>query len=157
MKKFKGKMKTTKSRIQNGFTLVEILVAVIILSVGILAVSQMTVMGMRVNTMVNQRMYARVVIAQVFENLNSLPATHAWFNEVNGNLDLNAGVYDVPIGTLSADHYTHVNDPNARYDFLTMWNIAYNTPELGMLTARIWVVWGPEYINKISSDLIKQM
>ena len=52
-----------------GFTLVEILVSITILSIGVLAVSQMTVMGMRVNTKVNRKMHARAVLAQVFELL----------------------------------------------------------------------------------------
>lgn len=140
----------------NGFTLVEILVAVIILSVGILAVSQMTVMGIRVNTVVNQRMYARVVMAQVFENLNNLPDNHIWVTDINGDPNLNLGVFPAPIDSLASDHFARVSDPNALYSYLTMWNVANDTPEPNMKTIRIWVIWGPEG-TKISSDLIKRM
>ena len=143
---------------KRGFTLVEILVAVIILSVGILAVSQMTIMGIRVNTVVNQRMYARVVMAQVFENLKNLPDNHVWVMDNNGDINLNLGVYPGPmIDSTASDHFTRVSDQNALYSYLTMWNVANDTPEAGMKTIRIWVLWGPGFTNKISSDLIKNM
>lgn len=148
-------MKQQKIIIQSssakGFTLVEVLVAVMILSVGILGVSQMTVMGIKVNTVVNQRMYARVVMATVFENLNNLPSTHAWVAELNADPNLN--IYD----SVTADHYQRVSDPNAPYNYMTVWNVTDSLPEDGMKTIRIWVMWGPEFKNKISTDLIKRM
>jgi prepilin-type N-terminal cleavage/methylation domain-containing protein len=147
-------MKQRKIIIQStcakGFTLVEVLVAVMILSVGILGVSQMTVMGIKVNTVVNQRMYARVVMATVFENLNTLPSTHAWVTDVNGNQDLNI------TDSASADHFQRVSNPNVPYNYLTVWNVADTIPEVAMKTIRIWVMWGPGFKGKISTDLIKR-
>ena len=138
-------MKQQKIIIQStcakGFTLVEVLVAVMILSVGILGVSQMTVMGIKVNTVVNQRMYARVVMATVFENLNTLPSTHAWVTQTNGDSSLNI------LDSLAADHYQRVSNPNVPYNYMTV----------GMKTLRIWVMWGPGFKGKISTDLIKRM
>jgi len=139
-----------QSSCAKGFTLVEVLVAVMILSIGILGVSQMTVMGIKVNTVVNQRMYARVVMATVFENLNNLPSTHAWLTDA-GDPYLN--YYD----SLAADHYQRVSDPNAPYNYMTVWNVTDSLPEDGMKTIRIWVMWGPGGRSKISTDLIKRM
>jgi prepilin-type N-terminal cleavage/methylation domain-containing protein len=137
---------TNESRIRNspGFTLVEVLVAISILSIGILAVSQMTVMGMKVNTVVNQRMYA--------ENLNTLPSNHAWLKDTDGTPNLT-----IPVDSSGADHYTRVTDPNAPYSFMTWWRVAELTPETGMKTIRIWVVWGQAMNHNISTDLIKRM
>lgn len=153
-------MKQQKMIIQStcakGFTLVEVLVAVMILSVGILGVSQMTVMGIKVNTVVNQRMYARVVMATVFENLNTLPSTHAWLAETNGTQNLNMGVFPT-VDSLAADHFQRVSNPNVPYNYMTVWNVADTIPELDMKTIRIWVMWGPEFRGKISTDLIKRM
>lgn len=145
---------TNESRIRNspGFTLVEVLVAISILSIGILAVSQMTVMGIRVNTVVNQRMYARVVMAKVFENLNTLPSTHAWLFDTDGTQDLT-----YKPDSLQNDHYTRITDANAPYSYMTWWRVADNVPETGMKTIRIWVVWGQIMNHKISTDLIKRM
>ncbi len=147
-------MKQQKTIIQStcakGFTLVEVLVAVMILSVGILGVSQMTVMGIKVNTVVNQRMYARVVMATVFENLNNLPSTHAWLAETNGNPDLNI------TDSASADHFQRLSNPNVPYSYMTVWNVTDSLPEMGMKTIRIWVMWGPGFKGKISTDLIKR-
>lgn len=145
---------TNESRIRNspGFTLVEVLVAISILSIGILTVSQMTVMGIRVNTVVNQRMYARVVMARVFENLNTLPSTHAWLFDTDGTQNLT-----VPLDSSGADHFTRVTDPNAPYSYMTWWRVADDIPETDMKTIRIWVVWGQTMNHNISTDLIKRM
>lgn len=151
-------MKQQKTIIQStcakGFTLVEVLVSVMILSVGILGVSQMTVMGIKVNTVVNQRMYARVVMATVFENLNNLPSTHAWLAETNGDPNLNAGIF--PVDSVVADHFNRVTNQNVPYSYLTIWNVTDSLPEMGMKTIRIWVLWGPGFKGKISTDLIKR-
>lgn len=145
---------TNESRIRNspGFTLVEVLVAISILSIGILAVSQMTVMGMKVNTVVNQRMYARVVMAKVFENLNTLPSNHAWLFDTDGITDLT-----YKADSAQNDHFTRMTDTNAPYSYMTQWRVADDTPETNMKTIRIWVVWGQTMNHKISTDLIKRM
>lgn len=137
---------------RKGFTLVEILVAVIILAVGILAVSQMTVMGMRVNTVVNQRMYARVVLARQFEWLQNLPSGDSLLTDYDADpLDLDV------IDSLDADFVEVVVDQTARYRYLTLWNVADDVPEAGLKTVRVHVLWGPTNQHRISSNLIKRM
>lgn len=144
---------TNESRIRNssGFTLVEILVSITILSIGILAVSQMTVMGLRVNTVVNQRMYARVVMSRVFEDLHNLPSNDAWLFDTDGTNNLD------DIDTSNADHYKTFTDTTAMYSYLSIWNVADNIPETDIKTVRIHIMWGPNNKNTISTDLIKRM
>lgn len=134
-----------------GFTLVEILVSVTILSIGILAVSQMTVMGLRVNTVVNQRMYARVVMSRVFEDLHNLPSNDAWLSDDADTTDLD------DIDTANADYYQTITDTTAMYSYLSIWNVADNIPEPNIKTVRIHILWGQNNKNRISSDLIKRM
>jgi len=144
---------TNESRIRNssGFTLVEILVSITILSIGILAVSQMTVMGLRVNTVVNQQMYARVVMSRVFEDLHNLPSNDAWLFDTDGTNNLD------DIDTSNADHYKTFTDTTAMYSYLSIWNVADNIPETDIKTVRIHILWGPNNKNTISTDLIKRM
>ena len=134
-----------------GFTLVEILVAISILSIGILALSQMTVMGFRVNTVVNQRMYNRVAMSQVFENLNNLPNNDPLFYDDGDSLDLD------DVDSTTADHYQIVEDNVAHWRCLAIWNVANNTPEPAFKTIRIHMISGLNNKNFISSDLIKRM
>lgn len=136
-----------------GFTLVEILVAVIILAIGILAVSQMTMMGMRVNTVVNQRMYARVVLARQFEWLQNLPDADSLLTDYDADpTDLDV------IDSLTADFVEVVVDTaTIGYRYLTLWNVADDVPEPGLKTVRIHVLWGPVNRHRITSDLIKRL
>lgn len=133
----------------HGFTLVEILVSVVILSIGILAVSQMTVMGMRVTAVTNQKIYGRAVMGQVFEDLNNLPSTAPELADPDGPGDLD----DDSLG----DHSKTMKDPSGQRVYNVVWNVADNTPEPLMKTVRIHVLWGLREQKKISTDLLKRM
>ena len=135
---------------KKGFTLVEILVAVVILSIGILAVSQMTVLGMKTSTIINQRLYARTVMARMFEDLNSRSPLDAWLMD-DGDLG------DLDVTDSTADHTTTVSDDLARINYLVRWNIANNIPETGLKTVRLFVFWGVDQQYKIQTDLIITM
>src|SRR4030042_584558 len=67
-----------------GFTLVEILVAVMILAIGILAVSQLTIMGMKSTSTTRLKVYARTTLDTFFETLNALPNTHPYLMNLDG-------------------------------------------------------------------------
>ena len=134
-----------------GFTLIEILVAVMILAVGIIAVSQLTISGMRVNTIVNQRMYARVVMGRLFEDLNNLPPDDPLVDDSDHNPN------DLDDIDTTADHSQVIADSTARYSYQARWNVADNVPQLNLKTIRIHILWGPGDKNKISTDLIKPM
>ncbi len=133
----------------HGFTLVEILVAVVILSIGILAVSQMTVMGMKVTTVTNQKIYGRAVMVQVFEDLNNLPSTAPELTDPDGPGDLD----DDSLG----DHSKTMKDPSGQRVYNVVWNVADNTPEPLIKTVRIHILWGLREQKKITTDLMKRM
>lgn len=139
------------NKMSKGFSLIEILIAVIILSVGILAVSQMTIMGLRVNTVVNQRMYARVAMSRVFEDLNNLPPDDPLVDDWDHNPN------DLDVTDSLADFSQVIADSTARYSYQARWNVADNTPEADLKTIRIHILWGPANENKVSTDLIKPM
>jgi len=135
-----------------GFTLVEILVAVMILAVGILAVSQLTITGMRSHSVTRLKVYARTTMDTFFETLNGLPANHPYLvNPDPAALDL--------ADTINPDHTTTIQDQstdNIAYEIY--WNIVDNTagttPDIRFRTIRIYVRWAR---SRIWSDFILPM
>jgi prepilin-type N-terminal cleavage/methylation domain-containing protein len=138
---------------RRGFTLVEILVAIVILSVGILAVSQMTVMGMQVTRVVNQKMYARAVMSRYYETLNILPNSDPSVQNWDGdNFDL--------------DFITPPDPPPDFEENYQMGGVTYRVcwnavNEVGNpvddrieTLIRLWVLWNNDR-NRIHTDIIK--
>ncbi len=140
----------SKEDIMNkGFTLVEVLVAIIILSVGILAVSQMTVMGMQVTRVVNQRMYARAVMSRYYEILNNLPNSDPWvLNWDNDNVDLD------DIVTPDFQENFQMGGVGFRVCWNAINNVGNPVDDRIETLIRIHVLWNNNR-NRISTDLIK--
>lgn len=134
---------------KGGFTLVEVLVAIVILSVGILAVSQMTVLGMQVTRIVNQRMYARAVMSRYYEILNNLPNSDPMVqNWDNDNVDLD--------DTATPDFQENYSMGGITYR--VVWNAVNNVgnpvDDRIETLIRIHILWNNNR-NRISTDLIK--
>jgi prepilin-type N-terminal cleavage/methylation domain-containing protein len=134
----------------NGFSLIEILVALSILTIGILVVSQMVTTGIQISAEEHQRMYARVVMSRIFEFLRDLPQSDAFLQDDGDPDDLNDT-------SSSADFSITYTDSTANYSYLLRWNIADNIPETSIKTVRIHILWGPTYNKKITTDLMKAM
>jgi prepilin-type N-terminal cleavage/methylation domain-containing protein len=131
-----------------GFTLVEVLVAMIILAVGVLAVSQLTVMGSRTSTLMNRRMYARDILNQYYEEFTGLPTRDSLLT-YQTSADLN--------DTIAPDYDVFEDTPGGRYRVI--WNIADSmitaTPDSRFKTVRIHVLW-PQTRRSIRSDVLKR-
>lgn len=148
MKKNGEKDHNNKYSANRGFTLVEVLVAVIILAVGVLAVSQLTVMGSRTSTLMNRRMYARDLLNQYYERFMGLRAQDSNFI-YQSSADLN--------DTIAPDYDFYEDTHGGR--FRVIWNIADSmittTPDSRFKTVRILVFW-PQTQNPLTSDLLKR-
>ena len=131
-----------------GFTLVEVLVAILILAVGVLAVSRLTVMGVRASTLMNRRMYARDVLNRYHEQLVGLPVTDSLLM-YRGSADLS--------DTVSPDY--DVYETTAGGHYRVVWNIADSAittiPDTRFKTIRLQVIW-PQSQRPLVSDLIKR-
>ncbi|HEX7318775.1 MAG TPA: prepilin-type N-terminal cleavage/methylation domain-containing protein [bacterium] len=129
-----------------GFTLVEILVAVMILAIGILAVSQLTIIGMKSTSTTRLKVYARTTMDTFFETLNALPNTHPYLTNLDGTTpDL--------ADTLVPDHTTMIQDQSTdNIQYQLMWNIVDDIPDSRFRTIRIYVMWGR---SRIWGDFIK--
>ena len=149
MKSTKKREFSKNSRARNrGFTLVEVLVAVIILAIGILAVSQLTVMGVRSSTVMNRQMYARDVLNRRHEVLMGLPINDPLLTyQTSGSLD----------DTIAPDHQFADTTHGGLYR--VMWNIADSTisgvADTRFKTVRIIISW-PQSRRPLVSDLIKR-
>jgi type IV pilus assembly protein PilV len=143
-KKFPGNL-LARNR---GFTLVEVLVAITILALGILAVSRLTVMGVRASTVMNRRMYARDVLNRRHEILMGLP-THDPLLTYQTSTDLD--------DTIAPDH--QMADTTHGGMYRVMWNIADSTisgaADTRFKTLRIIILW-PQSRRPLVSDLIKR-
>lgn len=127
-----------------GFTLLEILVAIMILAIGILAVSQMTVLGMRTSVVINQQMYARDVLNRYFEIIQNLPATDSLLQWVQST-----GLDD----TVSYDHIAIENTTGGVYRVI--WNVLDGSPDPRFKTVRIHIFWAQNRRGLHSPDIIK--
>ncbi|UCG92349.1 MAG: prepilin-type N-terminal cleavage/methylation domain-containing protein [candidate division WOR-3 bacterium] len=143
-------LKSKDAFMQGGFTLVEILVAITVLTLGILTISQLTLIGLRATNVNKQRIYARIAMTRVFENLHNRPSTDSLLIDDGDPTDLN------DTGA-TADYASVIDDVEASYRYLARWNIADNTPEPNLKTVRIHILWGHDDRHHITSDLIKRM
>ena len=137
-----------KSAAERGFTLVEVLVAILILAIGVLAVSQLTVMGSRTSTIMNRRMYARDVLNRYYERFMGLPTHDSVFVYLGS-----AGLDD----TIAPDYDVYENTPGGQ--FRVIWNVADSmisaVPDNRFKTVRIHVIW-PQTRRPLISDLVKR-
>ncbi len=133
---------------RRGFTLVEILVSIVILAVGVLAVANLTVMGMRTTTLMNRRMYARDVINRYHEQIMGLPTDDSTLQHLT-SVDLN--------DTVAPDYeQTEILGGGV---FRIVWNVADSVigaaPDVRFKTIRIHVIW-PKSKQTLTSDLVKR-
>jgi prepilin-type N-terminal cleavage/methylation domain-containing protein len=131
-----------------GFTLVEILVAIVILAIGVLAVANLTVMGVRTTTLMNRRMYARDVLNRYHEQLMGLPTNDSILQRLT-SADLN--------DTITPD-YQQIEVTHGG-NYRVIWNVADSVidtvSDVRFKTVRIQVFW-PQSRQPLTSDLVRR-
>ena len=135
----------------NGFTLVEILIACTILAIGILAISQTTVLGVRTTRLIKDYSQARQILAKGFEVLKLLHYDDPL---------LSGTCTDSTLGdtTLAyrADSTNVVGRTIGPTVYAVYWNVADNTPEPHFKTIRVIVYRKGEQSRRlIDADYVK--
>jgi type IV pilus assembly protein PilV len=121
---------------ENGFTLLEILVAISLLAIGLLAVASMQVMAIRGNSFSGGTTEATKLAMDRIEWLMTLDYNDA--NLDDANADGTAGLDNATVA--SADQSdTYTNDNGLLYNIY--WNTARNSPVQDTTTIRVFVIW----------------
>ena len=111
---------------QDGFTLIEVLIALTIFAVGLLAIAAMQTSAIRMNSTGNRVTELSTLGIDRLENLMSLPYSDPWLEQA-GN---------PPAGVDSAGNTHQINTADG---YLLSWNIADNNPTTNTKTITLTV------------------
>ena len=136
---------------QSGFTLLEVLIAISILTVGLLGVAQMQIMGIRGNYFSGNTTAALTLAEEKMEDLlgKSYSDTDLDDTEPGNNANL------ASITTI--DHTENVNEdgqPVTGGFYRRIWNVADNTPIADTKTVTLIVTWNNDS-HRVSLSCIK--
>lgn len=123
---------------RKGFSLIEVIVAIGILSVGILAVASMQGAAVKNNVFAERRTEAATWAADRVEKLMDLDWDDSLLSDTDG--DGQSGLDDAdfdnnPATTDGADHI------ESQGNYTIYWNVADNVPIENVKTLRVIVVW----------------
>ncbi|MCK5099930.1 MAG: prepilin-type N-terminal cleavage/methylation domain-containing protein [Desulfobacteraceae bacterium] len=152
---------------QQGFTILEIMIAMAIFAIGILGVAQMQIQAVNANAYSRLSTEAVTFAQGQVEQLLSLPYDHAFLVDTDGNgtdqdlnndgTDDNGGDFGLGSIGAAADHTltsTPVLTSDCTYNF--SWNIAIDEPENDCKRIRMIVQWQDASRKKqITLDAIK--
>lgn len=130
-----------------GFTLIEVLMAIVILSIGLLALSQMSAYVIQSNAQASRFTRATIMAQDTLENLKMLYRTSpldAQLSAGGDNNDVSTNIHSSTALFTSPDHTDTCNSGcSATIDssLKRVWNIADDTPLSGMKTVTVIVGW----------------
>src|SRR5262252_118284 len=109
---------------EKGFTLSEVLVAVIVLSLGLLGLERMHIAAIQVNTIASRLTQGTTLAQDRAERLMALP-------------------YNDPLLTDTTDPglFTSYTDANPPQGYTIRWEVDTNVPSTGIKTINIFVTW----------------
>jgi len=132
-----------------GFTLVEILIACVILAVGILAISQTTVLGMRTTNLIRNYAEARQILAKGLEVLKLLP----YDDPLLSGTCIDSTLGDTTLA-YRADSTNVVGRTIGPTLYDVYWNVADDTPQPRFKTIRM-IVYSNQGRQLIDADYVK--
>ena len=133
-----------KIKCQSGFTLLEIIIALFVLSIGILAVATLQLTSLKGNSKAGRITEASNAAADQIEKIMSLP--YSTFTDGLGTNTGVAGLDDFP----ATDGSTLSGDGN----YKVYWNVAENVPSPDTKTIKV-IVDPPGSGKKVSMVIIK--
>lgn len=120
-----------KCNSQNGFTLIEVLIAIFLLTVGILGAAAMQIASIEGNSLAIRLTSAANWASDTHETLMALPYTDPDLTDDKGNIGF-AGLNDTDTAGSLAD-----GGPVFQGDYTVFWNVAEDYPILHCKTIRV--------------------
>jgi prepilin-type N-terminal cleavage/methylation domain-containing protein len=138
-----------KNNSQSGFTLLEVIIAIALLTIGILGAATMQIASIGGNSHANRITEAITFAESTVETLMSLPYDDADLKDNNGDGD--AGLDNTQAAGSPADEELAEQD-----GFTVFWNVAENYPFTDCKTIRVIVQRSDKGVIKtVSLDLLK--
>ena len=114
-----------------GFTLIEVLIAVSIFAIGILAIAGLQIRSVNLNSAARMQSEATTVAVDVMERLMSLPYEHPDLDGVGGVRQRQVGVYSA------------------------FWQVANDTPISWCKTINVWVTANNPHARPVRINFIR--
>jgi prepilin-type N-terminal cleavage/methylation domain-containing protein len=148
---------------QEGYTLVEILIAIAILAFGLMAVATMQIRAIKTNAIASGISQGLTLGQAKVEELMNLSYSHSDLNDDGGGVNNGTGQdadddgVDDDGGNFGLDDTTTADGSEANGSRYTIyWNIAVDEPVISSKTIRVIVTWTEKVINKrIKLDFVK--
>jgi len=128
---------------ENGFTLLEILIAISLLTIGLLAVASMQVMAIRGNSFSGGTTEATKLAMDRIELLMTLDYDDPDLDDTND--DGTAGLNNADAATADQSR-AYTNDNGLLYNIY--WNTARNSPAPDTTTIRVFVIWSERGVQR---------
>lgn len=148
-------MATVKTGNQAGFSLVEALIAMVLLTVGLLAAGLMQISSMKANSNAAGRTFAVGMAQSELDNLRSLPMDDDLLDDSNGDgvVGLDDGIASGGIdpNPAAADQSKGQVMGSDGRNYTVFWNVALDAPVDGAKTLKLFVYWtDPKFgLNKV--------
>lgn len=126
----------TRFPTNRGFTLIEILMALVLLSVGVLAVAALQGTGLRAAAHAERMSLGSAAAKSLAERLMALPYQHPELADTQGNG--RAGLDHIDSDETQADHRLLVA---GRIPLQVYWNLVEDEPAVGLKTVRVIACW----------------
>ena len=148
-----------KEKNQEGFTLVEILIAIAILAFGLLAVATMQVRAIKTNAIASGISQGLTLGQAKVEELMNLSYGHSDLLDPDGDgtgQDVDDDGFDDDGGNFGLDDTITADGSDANGRYTIYWNIAVDEPVTSSKTIRVIVNWAEKGINKnVKLDFVK--
>jgi type IV pilus assembly protein PilV len=147
---------------QEGYTLVEILIAITILAFGLLAVATMQVRAIKTNAIASSISQGLTLGQAQVEELMNLAYSHPALSDTDGdgtNQDADDDGVDDDGDNFGLSHTVGEadnNTPETNDGYSIYWNVAVDEPMISSKTVRVIVTWTEKGRNKrIQLDFVK--